>query len=95
MTPENDTLTSVTPDVKSTMRMFILDTFLVAPSDRDIGDGESFIERHLVDSTGFLEIIMFLEDTWGITVHDDEVVPENLDSLDGLEAFVSRKVAGR
>jgi acyl carrier protein len=95
MTPENDTLTSVTPDVKSTMRTFILDTFLVAPSDRDIGDAESFIDRHLVDSTGFLEIIMFLEDTWGITVHDDEVVPENLDSLEGLEAFVSRKVAGR
>lgn len=95
MTPENDTLTSVTPDVKSTMRMFILDTFLVAPSDRDIGDSESFIERHLVDSTGFLEIIMFLEDTWGITVDDDEVVPENLDSLNGLESFVTRKVAGR
>jgi len=47
---------------------------------------------HIVDSTGFLEVIMFLEETWGITVEDDEVVPENLDSLDGLQAYLTRKL---
>jgi acyl carrier protein len=82
-------------DIKGKMRAFILDTFLVAPGEQVIDDEDSFIDRHLVDSTGFLEIIMFLEDTWGIAVHDDEVIPENLDSLNGLDAFVRRKMAAR
>jgi acyl carrier protein len=91
-TTDRDQAPDISPDVKAAMRDFILDTFIVADDQRDFADDDSFMDRHLVDSTGFLEIIMFVEDTWGITVEDDEVIPENLDSLSGLDRFVRRKV---
>jgi acyl carrier protein len=94
-TSDHRPATSAPADIKEMMRGFILETFIVANTERDIGDDDSFIDRHLVDSTGFLEIIMFLEDTWGIAVGDDEVIPENLDSLAGIERFVHRKLAGQ
>ena len=80
------------PDYKEPIRRFIEDTFIVAASGPTFGDADSFMEGHIIDSTGFLEVIMFLEETWGITVDDDEVVPENLDSLDGLQAYLTRKL---
>ena len=80
------------PDYKEPIRRFIEDTFIMA-SGPTFGDADSFMEHHIIDSTGFLEVIMFLEETWNITVDDDEVVPENLDSLDGLQAYLTRKLA--
>jgi len=80
------------PDYKEPIRRFIEDTFIIASSGPEFGDSDSFMAGHIVDSTGFLEVIMFLEETWGITVEDDEVVPENLDSLDGLQAYLTRKL---
>ena len=65
---------------RESVRQFIRETFL-------FGDGEwlqddmSFLENGVVDSTGILELIMFLEETYGITIADDELVPENLDSI--------------
>ena len=47
----------------------------------------------MIDSTGVLEVVVFLEETFGITVSNDEVVPENLDSLSLIEAFVARKTS--
>lgn len=80
------------PDYKATVRKFISDTFIISRDDATFKDSDSFMEAHIVDSTGFLELIMFLEETWGITVDDDEVIPENLDSLDGIERYLSRKL---
>ena len=51
------------------------------------------MELHILDSTGFLELISHLEETYGFAVKDEEMVPENLDSLNALEAFVARKRA--
>jgi len=56
-----------------------------------LADGDSFLEHHVLDSTGFLELIGHLEDTYTIRVGDDEMVPENLDSLDNIAAFLARK----
>ena len=50
------------------------------------------MDKHVVDSTGFLELVTFIEDGWGLTVEDDEMIPENLDSLANIEAFVNRKL---
>ena len=47
----------------------------------------------IIDSTGILEVIFFLEENFGIKVEDEEMVPENLDSIDNLVAFVARKAA--
>ncbi|MGB5688421.1 MAG: acyl carrier protein [Woeseiaceae bacterium] len=56
-----------------------------------MGLDESLLDRGIVDSTGMLEIIMFIEDELGVQVADEEMIPENLDSVNRIAAFVARK----
>jgi acyl carrier protein len=79
-------------DTKAGVRGFIQDSILMGSRAAAFGDADSFIENHVIDSTGFLELITFLEEAYGITVGDDEMVPENLDSLAAIEAYVARKL---
>ena len=58
----------------------------------DIAAAPSFLEAGIIDSTGVLELVQFVEDTWTIAVKDEEMVPENLDSLASLVRFVERKM---
>jgi len=79
-------------DVRARVRQFILDTFYVA--DRQaLGNDTSLLEAGLVDSTGVLEIIQFLEASFGIHVEDEEILPENLDSVERMARYVARKTA--
>lgn len=73
------------------LRKFILDTFLFTDDASALGNDDSFLDRGIIDSTGVLELVMFLEDELGIEVADEELVPENLDSIHRLDAFVTRK----
>jgi len=59
----------------------------------EIPDDASFMDRHIIDSTGFLELISFVEQSFDIQISDDEMVPENLDSLNNIERFVQKKRA--
>ena len=61
--------------------------------DSGFADSDSFIGMGLLDSTSVLELVMFVETTWGIEVEDGELVPENMDSIDSLAAFIRRKQA--
>jgi acyl carrier protein len=79
-------------DVKSAVRDYIVRNFLMGGT-LAIEDGDSFVDHHVVDSTGFLELVTFLEERWGLVVEDEEMLPENLDSLAGMEAYVRRKLA--
>ena len=58
-----------------------------------LSNAQSFLETGVIDSTGVLELIAFLEQNYGITVEDHEVLPVNLDSIDQLATFVERKRA--
>lgn len=83
-----------TPDVSQfaePIRSFILNSFLFGQSDFPLGGDDSLLEEGIMDSTGVLELISFLEQQFGIQVEDRELVPENLDSLNRLTAFVQRK----
>ncbi|MBX3621414.1 MAG: acyl carrier protein [Rhizobacter sp.] len=80
-------------DIKTTVRGYIVDNFIMGSEGASFLDTDSFMERHLIDSTGFLELVTFLEETYGFTVEDDDMVPENLDSLNNIEAYVQRKLA--
>ena len=80
-------------DIKAQVRQFIADNFILGAEGVSLGDDDSFLEHQVLDSTGFLELISHLEETYGIKVLDDEMVPENLDSLDSVAAFVARKLA--
>lgn len=79
--------------VKAELRRFLEENFFVGSRGQALDDSASFLEHHVLDSTGFLELIAHLEETYGIKVGDDEMLPENLDSLDALDAFLARKRA--
>ena len=80
-------------DSSSKVREFIVENFL-------FGDGEvlkedtSFMEEGIIDSTGILELVFFLEESFSISVEDHELVPENMDSLQSIAGFIDRKVNG-
>ena len=80
-------------DIPSTIRHFIREKFVFSSEDTGFDDQASFMETGLVDSTGVLEIIQFIEETFGIAVQDEELIPENLDSVDNLSNFVGRKIS--
>ena len=77
---------------KSTVRRFILSNFYVA-DPAALSDDGSLLDRGVIDSTGVLEVITFIEDTFSLKVADEEMLPENLDSIDRIAAFVDRKRA--
>jgi acyl carrier protein len=77
--------------IKTKLRSYILENFIMGGDGPAFADGDSFMELHVIDSTGFLELVTFLEETWGFVVEDAEMTPENLDSLDGIEAYVTSK----
>ena len=77
------------------LRAFVIDNFLFGQDGDGLAPDDSFLEKGIIDSTGVLELVGFLEKTYGITVEDSDLVPANLDSLERLEAFVNRKVQAR
>ncbi len=81
------------PDIviKQKMSNFIRNKFL---SDNDfiLSDQDSFLEKGIIDSTGVLELVDYIEETFGIKIDDEELIPDNLDSLENLTNFVTRKV---
>ena len=72
------------------VRAFIVDTFLFGDDNGLQGD-TSFIEGGVIDSTGVMELVAFIEQAFSVTITDEELVPENLDSLAKVTAFVGRK----
>jgi acyl carrier protein len=79
-------------DIKGTVREYILQNFLMGDMGVQLKDDQSFLDHHIIDSTGFIELVTFLESTWNIKIEDEEMIPENLDSLDCIERFVRSKV---
>ena len=81
-------------DIRAQLRDYIQDNFIMGAAAAKFGDSDSFMERAILDSTGFLELITYLEESFELAVKDEEMVPENLDSIDKLAAFIGRKRAG-
>jgi acyl carrier protein len=81
----------MTETVESQVRAYVVDHFLFGQGGEKLGSEDSFLEKGLIDSTGVLEVVMFLEERFGIKVQDEELVPENLDSVGRIARFVERK----
>lgn len=77
--------------MKETLRRFINDNFLFGLQDGQFSDDDSLLENRIIDSTGVLELIAFLEAAYGVKVEDDELLPENLDSINRLVRFIEKK----
>jgi acyl carrier protein len=78
--------------MQTEIRGFVVENFLFGQTDKEIDNSQSFLESGIIDSTGVLELISFIEQKYGITVVDEELVPANLDSVDRVAAFVESKL---
>ena len=76
-----------------TIRKFVIDNYLFGEEGK-LGDDDSFMETGIVDSTGILELVRFLESTYGIKVADEELIPDNLDSVKKIVSFIQVKQSG-
>ncbi len=74
---------------RDTVHAFLVKNFYVGADG--LSDGESLLDRGIVDSTGILEVVSFLEETFNIRIDDSELVPVNLDSVNGIVVFVENK----
>ncbi|CAG1002997.1 D-alanine--poly(phosphoribitol) ligase subunit 2 [Burkholderiales bacterium] len=78
-------------DLEREIRSFIEENFLYGESGGALEAEASLLESGVMDSTGVLELVTHLEAAYGIVVRDDELLPENLDSIRNLVEFVGRK----
>jgi acyl carrier protein len=76
----------------SRVRSFIGENFLFRGGLSNLSDGESLLESGIMDSTGILELVAFLEAEFGIAMADADIVPENLDSVAAISAYLDRKL---
>ena len=77
--------------IEKTIREYVLENYLFTDDQNELSNNDSFLEKGILDSTGILEIINLIEDEYSISVEDDEMIPENLDSVDHIVAFVNKK----
>lgn len=81
-------------DIAARIRAFVVTNFLFG-KDNGLADDASFLEQGIIDSTGVMELVAHLEKEYGIKVEDAELVPDNLDSVRAVAAFVAQKKAAR
>jgi acyl carrier protein len=79
--------------IKQIIREYIKDNFLFGYSDEELKDDISFFEIGALDSTGIMELVTFIEREFNVSVLDEEIVQENLDSINLIASFVSKKAA--
>lgn len=77
--------------IEQEIREFVISNFLFGQAGISVADDQSFLETGIIDSTGVLELVAFLEQRFDITVADRELLPDNLDSVSGVARFVRRK----
>ncbi|HXN07313.1 MAG TPA: acyl carrier protein [Nitrospiria bacterium] len=77
--------------IEKEVRNYIIENFLFGQDDQGLSNSDSFLEKGIIDSTGILILISFLEDKYQITVEDAEIVPANLDSVHNIASFINKK----
>jgi acyl carrier protein len=81
--------------VESAVREFLATNFFLADDPADLSGSDSLIEAGLIDSTGVLELVGFLEERFDVRITNEELLPDNLDSIDNIVRFVERKRAAQ
>lgn len=81
-----------TENISNEIRQFIVGNFLFGDGDH-LEDHTSFMENGIIDSTGILELVSYLEENYLIKIQDEELLPENLDSLNNVTSFLGRKLS--
>lgn len=83
--------TQVLGGYRDQIRGFLASNFYISDAKALSDDQASLLDQGIIDSTGVLEVVGFIETTFGITVEDNEILPENLDSIQGIAHYVARK----
>lgn len=83
----------MTMTITEELRQFVNDNFLFGQGIEDLTDDDSFLEKGIIDSTGVLQLVGYIEETYGVRLEDEELIPENLDSLSRVAAFLAKKTA--
>ncbi len=78
-------------DVRVQLREFVAENFMMGQNASELSDSGSLLELGIIDSTGVLELVGFLEETFALTVEDDDLIPDNLDSIDNLVNYIQKK----
>ncbi len=76
--------------IKKEVRNFIMENFM---PEKELADEDPLLENGVIDSTGILEIVSFIETTYGFVVEDEDLIPDNLDSIGKITAFIQKKLA--
>jgi acyl carrier protein len=80
--------------VRDKVRDFILQNYLFTTDPAALGLDDSLLERGVVDSSGMMEIIFFIEEQLGVKMREDEMIPDNLDSVNKITRFVQARLQG-
>jgi len=78
--------------VNEKIRSFILENILAGSRGATLDDNDSFLEKGIIDSTGILELVSFIEDEFKIQVRDEELVPDNFDSVSKLAGYITTRI---
>lgn len=81
----------MTDEINSRVKAFIIENFLFGDTSFELADTASLIENDIIDSTGVLELVAFIEDDFAVTMADADIVPANLDSIERIAAFIRLK----
>ena len=77
--------------MRDELRRFVFENFMLGRAQDELDEDASFLDSGIIDSTGVMELVDFLEDRFGITVEDSELTPDNLDSISRLSAYLAAK----
>jgi len=76
---------------ESKIRSYIMENYLFTDDESQLSSSDSFLQKGIIDSTGILEVIFFIQDEFAVEVADSEMIPENLDSVNNIVSFIEKK----
>jgi len=85
-------MTQNNTDIKNELRKFIIDRYMSRFDKNKLSDGDSFLDKGIIDSIGVIELAAFIQKRYGIKIKPPEIVPENFDTLDNLERYILKKL---
>ncbi len=78
-------------EIETKIRKFLAENFILSEQADQLGTSDSFLEKGIIDSTGILELVFFVEDQFSVQIDTSEVLPENFDSIENLASYIRRK----
>jgi acyl carrier protein len=78
-------------DIETQIKNYIFENFLLGQNSQMLKNDVSFLDEGIIDSTGILELVAFIESTYGLVVEDEELIPDNLDSINNIMAYLKKK----